>query len=670
VDALAHTAYISGQPAMHPGFAAARRWPQACVTKARILTKMLEALRRGVKGIFIKLLLGLLIIAFAVWGVADVFQGRGQGALAKIGKTEISTDSFQQALQIEISNLSRQFGQRLTVEQARALGIDQRVISRLVGTAAINIHADELGLYLSDAAIAEAIRTDPGFQGVGGTFSRDAFVEILRQNGLNEQRYFAERRADELRQQITGTLIAGNVPPNVMIDTLHRFRGETRTVAFITLDPEVSAKVGEPDEAKLKAYYEQNKRQFIAPEFRKVPLILLTDAEVRKRIDVSEADMKALYEQEKDTFATPERRKIQQLSFPDRAAADKALAELKAATSFEEGLKALGIKEADIELGTFTKSEMIDAAIADAAFKLPANQLSDVVTGTFSNVILRVSEITAGKQSTFEEVKDKLRDRLAGEQAGRALQDLHDRIDDARAGGSSLKDIAERLKVPFMEIEATDKQARTPDGKPALEHPDAVKILASAFVGGAGLDREPVELDSGGYAWVDVAGVTAERQKPFEEVQEEVKTAWTEAERRTALNTAAQALVDRITKGGTLEDIAKELSLEVKLAQPVTRDQQTDGLTRAAVQRAFSLARGGAAAVESADGKSRTIIVLRAVVDPPPPTAEQTEALRKDLARQLQSDAIGAYVNALQTRLGFSVNQTVYRRAMGLEAAP
>jgi peptidyl-prolyl cis-trans isomerase D len=625
-------------------------------------------MRRAAKGLFIKLLLGLLIVAFAVWGIADVFQGRGQGALAKIGKTEISSDAFQQALQTEISNLSRRFGQRLTVEQARALGIDQRVLSRLVGTAAIDTNAHELGLYLSDAVIAEAIRTDPGFQGAGGVFNRDAFAEILRQNGLNEQRYFAERRADEIRQQITGTLTSGNVPPAVMIDTLHRFNGETRTVAFITLDPEVSGKVAEPDDAKLQAYYDQNKRQFVAPEFRKVPLILLTDGEVRKRIEVSDADMKGLYEQEKDTFATPERRKIQQLSFADRATAEKALADLKAAPSFEEGLKTLGIKESDIELGSLAKSEMIDRAIADAAFTLPKDQLSDVVKGTFTNVILRVTEIAPGKQSTFDEVQDKLRERLAGERSGREVQDMHDKIDDARAGGGSLKEIAERLKVPFMEIEATDKQGRTPDGKPALEHPDAAKILSTAFQGGAGLDREAVELSSGGYAWVDVAGVTAERQKPFDEVKDAVKAAWTEAERRTALNAAAQAVVDRVNKGEALEDVAKELSLEVKLAQPVTRSQQTDGLTRAAIQRAFSLARGGAAAVESADGKSRSIIVLRAVVDPPPPTGEQRDALRKELERQLQTDAIGAYVNALQARLGFSVNQTVYRRAMGLDA--
>ncbi|MBN9267922.1 MAG: hypothetical protein J0I75_25780 [Hyphomicrobium sp.] len=249
----------------------------------------------------------------------------------------------------------------------------------------------------------------------------------------------------------------------------------------------------------------------------------------------------------------------------------------------------------------------------------------------------------------------------------REVQELHDRVDDARAGGGSLKEIAERLKVPFVEIEATDKQGMAPDGKPALDNPDAARIIASAFEGGSGLDREAIELTDGGYAWVDVAGVTAERQRPFEEVHEAVKTAWIEAERRTALNAAGQKIVERVDKGEALEDIAKELGLEVKLAQPVTRTQQADGLTRAAIQRAFSLARGSAAAVETADGKSRTIIVVRAIVDPPAATPEQLAKLRQELARQYQGDAISAYVSALQNRLGYSVNQTIYRRALGID---
>jgi peptidyl-prolyl cis-trans isomerase D len=179
-----------------------------------------------------------------------------------------------------------------------------------------------------------------------------------------------------------------------------------------------------------------------------------------------------------------------------------------------------------------------------------------------------------------------------------------------------------------------------------------------------------MELSDGGYAWVDVADVTPERQKPFEEVLEAVKTAWIEGERRTALNAVAQKIVERLDKGETLEDVAKEFGLEVRLAQPVARGQQTDGVARAAVQRAFSLARGAAAAVESADGKSRTIIVVGTIVDPPAATAEQLASLRQEITRQLQGDAIGAYVSALQTRLGYSINDTVYRRAMGIEAPP
>src|SRR5690606_11168363 len=109
------------------------------------------------------------------------------------------------------------------------------------------------------------------------------------------------------------------------------------------------------------------------------------------------------------------------------------------------------------------------------------------------------------------------------------------------------------LNAPFIEIEATDKQGMKPDGSPAFEHPDAARIFASAFEGGAGLDREVIELTDGGYAWVDVAGVTPERQKPFEEVQEAVKTAWIEAEQRTALNALGQKFVERVDKGEALE---------------------------------------------------------------------------------------------------------------------
>ena len=130
---------------------------------------MLDAMRRGAVNWLAKILLGLLVVAFAVWGVADVFRGYGRGTLARIGNTEISVDEYRQAYQDELASISRRLGgRRLTSEQAKLLGVEQRTLSRLIGAAAIDTHARELHLSLSDQGIADIIRQDPAFQGADG----------------------------------------------------------------------------------------------------------------------------------------------------------------------------------------------------------------------------------------------------------------------------------------------------------------------------------------------------------------------------------------------------------------------------------------------------------------------------------------------------------------------
>src|SRR5437879_5565628 len=167
---------------------------------------MLDAMRRGAVNWLAKILLGLLIIAFAVWGVADVFRGYGRGTLARIGNTEISVDEYRQAYQDELSSISRRLGRRLPVEQAKLLGVEQRTLSRLVSVAAIDMHARDMRLALSDKAIADLIREDPAFVDITGKFSNDTFRAVLRQNGFSEGRYVASRRKDEVREQLTDTL--------------------------------------------------------------------------------------------------------------------------------------------------------------------------------------------------------------------------------------------------------------------------------------------------------------------------------------------------------------------------------------------------------------------------------------------------------------------------------
>src|SRR5204862_7940763 len=101
-----------------------------------------------------------------------------------------------------------------------------------------------------------------------------------------------------------------------------------------------------------------------------------------------------------------------------------------------------------------------------------------------------------------------------------------------RPAGKTLKEIGASAKLPCREIPAIDRAGKTGDGKPALEGAEAGKVAQAAFSGSTGIEAEAVELADGGYAWVDVLGVTPERQRPFEEVKDDVKKGFMEAERR------------------------------------------------------------------------------------------------------------------------------------------
>jgi peptidyl-prolyl cis-trans isomerase D len=629
---------------------------------------MLEKLRKGATTKIAAVIIFFpLIIAFAIWGVADVFRGYGHGALATVGRTEISQDAFQQAYQNELAQLSQRFGRRLTPEQARMLGLESRVLSRLVGTAALDLQARDLGLGLSERAVAEAIQSDPAFAGTDGKFSRPMFDAILRQNGLSERGFLALRRSEDLRDQLTDSVLSAAVVPDAMIDQIHRYREERRVIEFMTVDAERIVKVPNADEDKLKAHYEANKRSYNTPEMRKLAVLLMTRDKVKAGITVSDEDIKAAYEADRDRYETPERRRVLHVAFPDKAAAEKAQAALAAAKDFVEAAGKLGFKENDVDLGTVSKREMIDSKIAEAAFKLAKNATSAPVEGRFSHVILRVTEITPGKVRSLDEVKSEVRDRIADERAGREIQGLHDKVDDARGGGGTLKAVAEKLGLEYREIEAVDRGGNGPDGKPAFEQKDAVRILNAAFGGSQGAETDAVELADGGYAWFDILKVMPEAERAFDQVRADVQKSWLEAEKSRLLIEAVAKLAERAGTGEALATIAKEAGGKPETSEPLTRQSVPTGITSAGVTQAFALAPNAAGSVPTPDGKSRTLFRVVSIKPADAPTKEQADKLRSELVRSLQSDALSAYVGGLQTRYGVRVNDALVRQTLGLD---
>jgi peptidyl-prolyl cis-trans isomerase D len=462
-------------------------------------------------------------------------------------------------------------------------------------------------------------------------------------------------------------LINGVAVPDPMIELMNAWHQEKRVAEYFTIDAD-KVTVPEPDEAKLKETYESNKSEFASPEYRKLVVLSMSVDGLKGKMDVSDAEIAAQYEETKNSYNTPERRRVQQIAFKDKQAAEAAKAALKAGKTFGEIAKEAGAQDADIDLGLISKEQLIDPKIAEAAFSLQKDTVSDVVEGRFATVLLRVTDIQPAVARTLADVKDEVRDTLAEKKARAQMQSLLDQVEDSRAAGKPLKDIAEEMKVDYVEIPSTDRHNKSADDKPAVMLPDAMSLINTAFDSHVGIENEATELRDGGYAWVDVLDVTEQKQKPFDDVKEEVKKLAISKERARLVSELATNLVERADKGENMEALAKEAGApKLDTSPPFTRTTEPHGMSKDAVSQAFTLTKGKAGSAATTDGKSRTVFKLTEITPAPAPTKEERATIAAGLKRELTDEVLSEYVIALQGRLGAHINQDEYKRAVGAE---
>jgi peptidyl-prolyl cis-trans isomerase D len=316
--------------------------------------------------------MGVLIVSFGIWGIADIFRGFGQSKLATIGHTEISTEQFRQLYTEKLQQIGRQVGRPLTTDQARAFGLDRQVLQQTIAEAALDEEARRIGLGQSDAETMRTIFSDPNFKGVSGGFDPGRFQAMIRQFGFTEQRYLADQRRVSLRRQIAGTISAGLEPSKVLIDALNRFQTEQRSIEYVKLDAAQAGPLDPPSPETLAGYFDDHKTQFRAPEYRKISFVVITPEDLGTWSEVSDEDAKKLFEQRRDKLGTPERRELSQIVFPNAEEAMVARNRLSSGLSFEDLVRERGLNPFDVDLGLITKSEIIDPAIADATFSLPS----------------------------------------------------------------------------------------------------------------------------------------------------------------------------------------------------------------------------------------------------------------------------------------------------------
>lgn len=619
-------------------------------------------------------IMGFLILSFAIWGIGDIFRGFGANSVAKIGGTDISIEQFRQFYTDKVQQLGQQLRRPITPDQARGLGLDQRFLGQMLAEAALDEEARKLRLGLSDKTIAARIMDDANFKGLNGQFDRGRFEQIIRNAGFSEQRYVAEQRNVLLRRQIAQS-VSGELPvPKTMIDAVNRYQNERRSIEYVQLGAAQAGNIPDPSADELAKYFDERKTTFRAPEYRKVTLLALTPAELAKPDAIADADAKALYEQRKDSFGVAEKREVRQIVFPNAEDAAAAEEKIKKGASFDDIVKERGLNAADTNLGLVTKRDIIDPAVADAAFALQSGQVSAPIKGRFGTVLVSVGKIEAGSQKTYEEVAPEIKKQLAEQRARNQINDLRDKIEDERAGGATLAETAKKLGLNVTEIEAVDRSGRAPDGNPVAAIPRSPDAIGAVFGSDVGVDSDALQLPDGGFLYYDVTGITRSRERTLDEVKDQVIARWRAEELAKRLKATADDMLGRL-KGGkpgegmALAQLASENGLQVETAFGLQRGQAAAGLPPSVADAAFKTGKDAFGMADSDDGDRRYIFRVTDVSVPPlNPQGASPEQLKANLQASYADDLIGQYLARLENDLGVKINQQAVNQVVGGQA--
>lgn len=628
---------------------------------------MFDLLRRGAQTWPAKLLMLILVVSFGIWGISgELFSGGGGSSVIKVGSVKVTPTEFRLAYDREIGMLSQQLGTRLTSQQAKAFGVEQRVFAQLASGAALDQLANNMSLGLSQDQLAQFIADDPAFHDSSGKFNRQQFNAVLANVGMSQKDYIQNRSRVAERSQIIDAVGKGFKPPVTLVNAILQHQGESRDVEYLLISKDTVASVKAPSDKQLQAYFDKHKSAYRAPEYRKIAYVTLTPEDIADPAAVSDADARQYYQQHKNQYGTPEKRTIDQLVFSDKKAAETAEQKLKSGTSFDELAKEQGKSPNDIRLGTYTKAKFPAPNLADAAFsvKQPGGT-TGIVDGPFGPVILRVAKIEPAHIKSFAEVEKDVRHELAVEEAANRINDVQNAYEDARAGGATLEEAARKEGLKPVVVDAVDAQGDAPDGKPVKALPDKKDLLQAAFSNGVGDEIPSLNLGSSGYLWVEVLSVNPAHDRTLKEVHDKVVADWTAEQVSQEIDKKAAAVKKEVNGGKSLSQVATELGTSLETKQGIKRGGADAVFGQDAVAAAFGGPKGLVAVADAAGGPGKIVLHVTGVqpaaesgYDALPPQALDA------ISNRTTNDIFGQMVAMLEQHYGVSVNQNLAEQAI------
>lgn len=621
---------------------------------------MLEKIRDGSQGMIAKVILGFVILTFALAGVGSYLGNSSEVPVATVNGDEITKVQFDTAYQNERARMQQQFGEMfgmLSADTNYMSNFRNSVLEKLIDEQLQRQLVSQLDLMVSDDVLRDTIRAMPEFQ-VDGVFNNDRYIALLRQNGYEPNQFRDYLRAQMSTNQLVVGLAGSEFATVSEMQLLSKLQQQSRDIQYAVLKAADFASAVEMNDQLLQDYYQSNTNQFVSPETVSVDYVQLTAADIAKSVVVADADLQAYYDANQARYQTEERRRVSHILLESaednaeiKAKADALAVQLQQGADFAELAKKESADTFSAEKGgdlDFIEKGVMDAEFEKAAYALAkAGDISPVVKTEFGYHIIKLTEVQPGSTKAFADVKEQILATVKEEKAAEKFAELQQLLGEKSFEiADSLQEAAEAVGTKVVSVPAFSRSAAPAE----LTAPKVLETLFSEDFISAGVNSDVIEVAPQHVVVVRVNAHQAETTKKLEEVKAQVQAAVIATKSSELAKAKAEALLAEVVAGKSLADVvaAAKLTLENKAA--VTRfggDVDSDIRTKA-----FELAKpteaqpATVAMLNLANGDAALVAVTK-VTDTEVTTKPPVEQLQQFADQKAQS-SFGAVLAALK----------------------
>jgi len=499
---------------------------------------MLEDIRESSQGLTAKIILGLIILTFAVAGLGS-YTNSVDTSVATVNGEKISQQEFDKAYQEQRNRMAQQFGDMfdtLANDSNYMANFRQSVLDNLINEKLIDQSAQNLSIRISDKTIKETIRKMPEFQ-VDGVFDNNRYLALINQAGFYQSSNFRDYlRVEMIRRQLSQALVATefNLPYQ---ETLQQnLQSQTRDIRFAKISAlQFEAGIEVSDE-EVKDYYQINQLRFENKEKVKVNFIKLSVEDIAKEINVSDDDVAAYYQENITNFTLAEKRRVSHIliGFSEgdnesevtaKTQAETVLTRLSQGEDFAELAKELSTDTFSGENGgdlDFIEPGVMGDSFDKAAFALTTvGDVTKVVKTSFGYHVIKLTELTPAVIKDLADVKDELYVKLSNDAAQEKFYTLTQEM--ARISfefPDSLEDAANEVNAT---VETSDWLSHTGNNAP-FNNTKVIEAAFSDLILQDNMNSDVIEVNDTTAIVLRLNTYQEANVKPISEVEAQIKT--------------------------------------------------------------------------------------------------------------------------------------------------